>query len=837
MPLLIHAVAWWLTGLYLGAAGLAPGDTIASAGRLAVTMVLVVLCLLLLVWNGNGTGYGSRQRAGSGTLSGDTERRVAIGAGLSDVRWLAILVGVAGLLVGRSAAGKRDLCGVLLQRALKPDSSLVTSAGVDARLLEAPHYERASRVAFMLEVPGFETCQLSGRVRFRNADSWQVNKSMLHAGAVAKINGHGTIRSNGFRVDDARVLSVRGGDALLRWRSTIGARIDSLFGTRAPLVRALLIAEQDDLPSDLRERFADAGLVHMLSVSGMHVGIIASALLTLGVGLRVSRRWLTPLTLLVVAFYVALLGFPAPAVRSGVMLGVLALASQLQRPVHEWTALALGAALPSSSPLVVLDLGWQLSVGGMAALIAARALRRNLTAWARAPVPHAQAKQDKSSHGSTLAAATRNQFTQTVRFLALRKGFRGWILQEVFVGLVATVVTAPIIAWTFGRVSVVAPLSNIPGGVLVGVLQPALFLTLLLSPFPALAQFVADATQPLMALLDLVADAAGRLPGAVLPVSPSLTTAIGSGIALACVVRGAASQRLRRWWLASLVVLVLTGWVSLLQGGSGVMELHVMDVGQGDALAIRTPRGRWVVMDAGPSWQNGDAGRRTVLPHLRRRGGEVALFVLSHAHEDHAGGAASVIRALKPLQWWEPAYAGTSPGYREALNAVASSGSLWRRARPGESMRLDGVTFTVLAPDSAWTAWQQNANETSVILRVDYGAHRFLLTGDAEAAEEGWAIDYWGEDALRADVLKLGHHGSKTSSSDRFIDAVRPQVAVVSLGAGNRYGHPSAETLLKLLERHIPVIRTDREGDIIIRSNGITLEVDAGGERWVPDQR
>ena len=837
MPLLIHVVAWWLTGLYLGAAGLAPGDTIASAGRLAVTTVLVALCLLLLVWNGRSAGRGGRQRVAASSPGNDAEGRVVAGPGISDVRWLAILVGMAGLLMGRGAAGKRDQCAVLLQRALKADTVLASSTAVEARLLEVPRYERASRVEFMLEVPGFGTCQLSGRARFRNADSWLVDKSMLRAGAVAKINGHGTSGSSGFRVDNAKILSVRGGNALLRWRSSTGARIDSLFGTRAPLVRALLIAEQDDLPGDLRERFADAGLVHMLSVSGMHVGIIASALLTLGVGLRVSRRWLTPLTLLVVTFYVALLGFPAPAVRSGVMLGVLAIASQLQRPTHEWTALALGAVLPSSNPLVVLDLGWQLSVGGMAALIAARAMRRRLTTWARSPVQHAQTGQDKGSHGSVFAASMHNKLTRAVRFLALRKGFWGWILQEVFVGLIATVVTAPVIAWTFGRVSVVAPLSNIPGGMLVGLLQPALFLTLILSPFPALAQFVADATQPIMALLDLVADGAGRLPGAVLPVSPSLATAIGSGIALACVVRGTASQRIRRWWLTSFAVLVLTSWVSLVQGGSGVLELHVMDVGQGDALAIRTPRGRWVVMDAGPSWQKGDAGRRTVLPHLRRRGGEVALFVLSHAHEDHAGGAASVIRALKPLQWWEPAYAGTSPGYREALNAVATSGSLWRRARPGESMRLDGVTFTVLAPDPAWTAWQKNANETSVILRVDYGAHRFLLTGDAEAAEESWAIDYWGEDALRADVLKLGHHGSKTSSSDRFIDAVRPSVAVVSLGVGNRYGHPSPETLLKLLERHIPVLRTDREGDIIIRSNGTTLEVDAGGERWVPDQR
>ena len=118
MPLLIHVVAWWLTGLYLGAAGLAPGDTIASAGRLAVTTVLVALCLLLLVWNGRSAGRGGRQRVAASSPGNDAEGRVVAGPGISDVRWLAILVGMAWLLMGRGAAGKRDQCAVLLQRAL-----------------------------------------------------------------------------------------------------------------------------------------------------------------------------------------------------------------------------------------------------------------------------------------------------------------------------------------------------------------------------------------------------------------------------------------------------------------------------------------------------------------------------------------------------------------------------------------------------------------------------------------------------------------------------------------------------------------------------------------------
>lgn len=653
---------------------------------------------------------------------------------------------------------------------------------------------------------------------------------------MAAITGVAMPTSRGLRVEQVRLHEAAGHDRLLGWRADIGRTIDTLFRSRAPLVRALLIADQDGIPVELRDRYADAGLVHMLSVSGMHVAIIASALLAFGGLLRLPRATLEPVALVIVALYVALLGFPAPAVRSAVMLGVVAIAAQLQRPVHEWTALALGAVVPTIDPLIVTDLGWQLSVGGMAALVAARALRRRWRRWAMRHRPGRRASLYRAGIAPRWPASIVNTVMNIVMHIAAwlgrRRGVGGWFVQEIFTGVVATVVTAPVIAWTFGRLSLIAPLSNLPGGAIIALLQPALFLALLVTPIPGAAAFVADATQPLMALLDGLAAFTAAVPGAVLPVTPSLATVIGAGAAAACLVRGSASPRATRWWLGGAAALVTSLWLSLLRGGSGTLEMHVLDVGQGDAIALRTPRGRWVVVDAGPRWQGGDAARRVMIPWVRRRGGEVALFVLSHAHDDHAGGAATFVRALRPTLWWEPAFVTTSPGYRDALDAVAQSGTRWERVRPGAALHLDGVTFTVLAPDSIWTAAQHDANETSVVLRVDYGAHRFLLTGDAEREEETWLGTRWPPEMLRADVLKVGHHGSRTSSSAAFLDAVMPRLAVVSLGAGNRYGHPATETVEAFLERGVPLLRTDHEGTVIVRSNGRTLEVESGDERW-----
>ena len=603
------------------------------------------------------------------------------------------------------------------------------------------------------------------------------------------------------------------------WRASLGHTIDSAFGRRAPLVRALLIADQQDIAADVRDRYADAGLVHLLSVSGMHVAIIAGALLTVGSAIRVPGGWLEPLAISGVTWYVLLLGCPAPAVRSAVMLAVLSLSRRLQRPVHEWTALALGAVVPTVEPGVVHDLGWQLSVAGMAALVSARALERQWT----------------SARSASGPAPGAGHLTRFRHWLGTRTGLSAWLVGETFTGIVAVVVTAPIIAWVFGRISLIAPLSNLVAGPVIALLQPALFLALLWALLlPAgVDDWVPDATQPLMALLDVITNLASNVPGAVVPVSPTLATAVGFGVASALVVRGTAARRGHRWYGGAMIVTVGTLWMPAVTRGSGTFELHLLDVGQGDAIAMRTPRGRWVLVDAGRRWAGGDAGRRAVVPYVRRRGGEVALFVLTHPHDDHAGGAASVVRALAPAQWWEPAFVTTSPGYRDALSAVRERGVPWERVRPGRRLVLDDVTVTVLAPDSSWTRTQEDANETSVVLRVEYGAHRFLLTGDAERNEEAWLVQRYAPDVLAADVLKLGHHGSRTSTTAALLAVVQPRLALASVGAGNRYGHPAPETLDALLARAVPVLRTDLEGTIVLRSDGRQLTVQVGDNRWI----
>jgi competence protein ComEC len=409
--------------------------------------------------------------------------------------------------------------------------------------------------------------------------------------------------------------------------------------------------------------------------------------------------------------------------------------------------------------------------------------------------------------------------------------WQGHLLGALLASVIASLVTAPLVAWYFGRLSLVAPLTNLLATPIVAVLQPTLFLALAAIPLSALARFIADAASPMLWALDTIASSASIIPFASLDVAPSLAVAaMASVAAVAMLVACVSRYPGRSLGLVGAAIAAMTWWPLAPLRARGV-ELHMIDVGQGDALAIRTPRGRWILVDAGRAWRGGDAGRATVVPYVRRHGGALAAFVLSHPHADHAGGAATIVRALRPGIFWDGAYLGTSDSYHHALSAVASTGVRWERVRPGQRAHIDDVHLEFLAPDSLWMRGIDDPNEASVVLRVRYGAVRFLLVGDAEREEERWLLDR-DSVALRAEVLKVGHHGSVTSTTGRFLRAVRPQVALVSVGAGNAYRHPSPDVIAALAACGATVLRTDRHGVVVVRTDGVSLEIEAQGERW-----
>jgi competence protein ComEC len=680
-------------------------------------------------------------------------------------------LGFAGIAIARGDAATATACGDVLSARREWLADLEDAAAPGA-------YVRAT-----LTVGG---CVARARI--------SVDRGTAPAGARVRLAGDPMPGAGPLLVRRAHILAEGRGPILTRWRAAARSAVDRTFGEDAPLARALLVADTRGIPFDVRDRYAAAGVVHLLSISGLHVAIIASAAQLLFSLARLSPRAASISALATTAVYIAVIGAPAPALRSGTMLGIAAFSRLVQRPTSPWAVLALGALAPLVQPATVLDLGYQLSVAGMAAIIASGAVAR------RAIVPRLD-------------------------------GWRRWLAANLVTSVLAGLVTAPLVAWTFGRVSLVAPLSNLVATPILAIAQPMLFLALLLAPVPSAARFVADAVHPLLAAFDHVARIGSDLPMAALPIAPSFVDAVIAAAVATAVVVACVSRFPARAIAVAASGMAFLMWSPLAERGRGEVELHMLDVGQGDALAVRTPANRWIVVDAGRRWTGGDAGRATVIPYLRRRGGPVELFVISHPHDDHIGGAATVLRALRPRAIWDAAYAGTSDAYRETLLVARDRDIPWRRVHPHDSLVIDGVVFTVLAPDSAWTASLRDPNEASTILRVRFGVRRFLLTGDAEAGEEAWLVASGAD--LAADVLKVAHHGSRTSTTTAFLEAVRPRVALISVGAGNTYGHPGPQVVSDLADVGALVVRSDHSGNVVVRSDGRSLVIDAEGETWV----
>ena len=720
-----------------------------------------------------------------------------------------LLAGLAGAL-GSAALVAAGLAAIALLRRSAPllaIAALVVAGAAVGRAVERRDHACAMTVATRsewlvvpaLEIGPGESGEVTVLAEGCSARAWaSVITGRAAPGTAVRARGLPRLGPRGLALGNVRLGAATGTPGLLpRWRERATRTVDAAFGSDAPLARALLVADTRSLSHEVRDEFAAAGLVHMLSISGLHVGLIALAVtIALGAaGLPAARAgWGS---VLLTAGYVAVIGAPAPAVRAVAMLAAAAASRALQRPTSPWAALAIGAAAPLADPRLVADIGYQLSVAGMVALIAAGAVDRR---WLRARLT----------------------------------GWRHALALAMMTSVVACLVTGPLVAWRFGRASLIAPFANLAASPLMAIAQPILFLALVLGWWPAAAKFVAGAAHPALATFEWVARTAAAVPGAQVEVAATDLALGVAAVASVLIVVACVSADPWRPAIGAIACAVSITLLPAVPRPVGLMELHMIDVGQGDALALRTPRGRWIIVDAGRGWAGGDAGRSTVVPYLRSRGGEVVAFVLSHPHMDHAGGAASVISATHPGLYLDPGFPGASGSYLESLAAARRTNTRWERIRPGESLSIDGVTVEFLAPDSAWTAGLDDANLASSVIRARYGKVSFLLTGDAEAPEEEWMLAH-DSLALAATVLKVGHHGSITSTTPAFLRAVHPRLALISVGAGNSYGHPGAEVLRELAAAGVQTLRTDRSGTIVIRTDGVALSVQTDQRQWDAD--
>ncbi|MBI4236567.1 MAG: ComEC/Rec2 family competence protein [Chloroflexi bacterium] len=591
---------------------------------------------------------------------------------------------------------------------------------------------------------------------------------------------------------------------------------------QASLARALLLGQRDGLGPPLQEEWRRAGTIHILSISGLHVGVLLGVSLAAAVALLGRRRQAylaMPFT--AVWAYAILAGLAPPIQRAAAMGSLYLLAIGLGRQSSGGLALALTAAvLAGIEPSVLGQASFQLSFAAMAGLVYLAGPLREVLGRA---LGDGEPRGGLSGVVITGFAASLGATLAILPLLSYHFGMTS------LVGLPATLLALPVLPLqlvTTALAALAGLVGGAPGLVIGWLAWPWLTYLLILSALFARLPFAAVSVGPLSAWGVLIAYAAlaallwrpllGRPAGLLGPVvlGPALSEGAG-GFPL-----GASA-------LGLLLVLDASLWAAVLGAPSDrLLRVSVLDVGQGDAILVQAPGGRRILVDGGPEPLVLEQRLAQELPWWSRR---LDLVVLTHPHADHVGGLVEVLERREVGAVLDPEIAAEGPLYAQWRGSLAGGHPPVVHAVTGTRIELGSGAWMELLhpPNQHLVSTPSDLDNNSVVLRLAYGRASFLLAGDIFATGESYLVAR--NAPLHATVLKVPHHGSANASTAAFLEAVSPTVAVVSVGAGNPFGHPSAETLQRL-EKQVGegrLFRTDQDGTVHLVTDGVRLWVEA----------
>jgi len=582
----------------------------------------------------------------------------------------------------------------------------------------------------------------------------------------------------------------------IKLRGYVQNNIDELFGAQtAPMAKALFLGYKEEISEDTRQNFSRSGLSHIMAVSGLHVGFIVAPIWFI-IPFLWTKRWgkwagLILLTVLLLG-YSGLTGFSASVSRASLMAWLLTY-GKLFNKVRNSVNLTAGAAiiLLMINPYQLFDVGFQLSFGAVFTILL-------LMPEAQRIIP------GRYRYGKIGAFAT-----------------------IVIISVVVQAGLFPILTYYFGEFSIAGPIANafvipimtitVPAGLVMSLLPVSLN--------PVLTYTVIPVEWSLM-WIETVAQRIGGSDWSYFSISnESLLIFLFWGLVI--LFLGSIRIPEVRWKLLIGVLIVFNLFlVEQITQKSQQNPLRVtfLDVGQGDAIHIQTPSDKHILVDVG-RWSPGyDSGSRTITPYLKHNGVDrIDAIILSHPHADHIGGIESVLKEFDVSNIYQSSFEYESQLYSSYIKIAEEFGVPVKNVFAGEQLEIEeNLRFYILGPMEKMST-PSSPNDYSVVVKVVYGDRSVLLTGDAEKGQEIDLVNVYG-DFLKSDLYKLGHHGSRTSSTRFLLEKVNPEISVASLAFRNRFRHPNLDAVTRTSNFSDENYYTSLEGAVVIETNGKELQ-------------
>lgn len=703
---------------------------------------------------------------------------------------------------------RRQDTPVTIEGSLAADAS-ITEIGAAVRV----HVQRVSIDGCPEPTAGDVSLTIVGTLAAESSGEWRAGRT-IRASAVLRRPAR---YLNEGVADHERLLARRGialvgsvksaalvqvtaeGGWFDEWASSLRAQvrrgITRHVGARDPqaaaVAVAILIGDRGSLDPDVEQRLQEAGTYHVIAISGGNIAILAGVILGGLWLLGVRGGWAAAAAVIALAIYAFVAGGGPSVIRATVMAAIyltLRVIDQRTAPVH---AIALtAAAVILANPLTIADVGLWLTFGATIAIIAgASRIMLPRAWWLRAPA-------------------------------AL-----------VLASLCAELILLPIGAFVFQRVTVAGLVVNLAAVPCMAMVQIAAMITTLADWADAASLADAAGWATFVGVRGLIDSAA------LVDFAPWLTWRVPSP---ALIVSGAYYALLVAWFLTPHAtglrrpIAIAAGlsliWIAVAPAtlarsfGDGRLHLTLMDVGQGDAILVTLPNGRTLMVDTGGVSLRGefDIGDRVLGPALRARGlGRLDYLAITHGDPDHLGGAMSIVRDFHPSEIWYGVFVNNHEPLQRLQAMASRRRSAWRWLQSNDVIELGDVQLRVHHPSTPDWQRQKVRNDDSLVMELRYRTVSMLLTGDIGQDVEQDLIAKL--DLLPTVVLKSPHHGSGTSSSTAFIQAIKPKLVLISAGRGNPYGHPLPYVLERYRAVGAEVLRTDLAGQIEVVTDGSSV--------------